>query len=495
MTALPPASQVLRRVEANVTATTRVGEYLTRVKPPPETLQQVSVTRLVNPGRAYYELVSPLPEGLAAQQKRLAGTGAHDVLEDLLARGVEYTELWLHGEDTEGDPPLDRILARLDACERLPDGKLSPTEIKNVGRLRSRPSEEHLEQLGMYCALLGVEEGHLLTVHRDDLSGRSTVLPPLKVRYPDLARVRRTMAERRDLLTEAVRDRDPSRLPACPWAFAGCKYRTAGLCDCPSRDPLETPIADLAQWTEDPAYLELLRQRAEARASEASPGPERPRLPLSGFLTPRKAYFRSRPRPEGTGGEEAPAPSREEGPPLEEGTRSEGRLSRANVHGLERQIQSAVFRTHPGRATREEVSVDGTARPIALIDGRPFLVRIRMVRRALSGTSRDLAGDFGVPEDLRQLLLRAALRGVTGGRMYVWNWKLPEDAMKLQVFDVEFLPEALEEARKYAQGLPGLLDEAIERGEFRSLPLCPRWMCPGCPYREECRPDESAPGP
>ncbi len=489
MTALPPAPQILRRVEANVTAATRVGEYLTRIKPPPETLQQVSVTRLVNPGRAYYDLVSPLPEGLAAQQKRLAGTGAHDVLEDLLARGVEYTELWLHGEDAEGEPPLDRILARLDACERLPDGKLSPTEIKNVGTVRSRPSEEHLEQLGMYCALLGVGEGHLLTVHRDDLSGRSTILPPLKVLYPDLSSVRRTMAERRDLLTEAVRDRDPSHLPACPWAFAGCKYRVAGICDCPSRDPLETTIARLAKWNEDPAYLELLRQRAEARGSSASPGPERPRLPLSGFLTPRKAYFRSRPRPEEPVAEEVSSPA------AEEGARSEERLSRANVHGLERQIQSAVFRTHPGRATREMVSVDGTARPIALMDGRPFLVRIRMVRRALSGTSRDLAGDFGVPEDLRQLLLRAALRGVVGGRMYVWNWKLPEDAMKLQVFDVEFLPEALAEAREYAEGLPGLLAEALKRGDFRSLPLCPRWMCPGCPYREECRPDESAPGP
>jgi hypothetical protein len=487
MPSLPPASQILRRVEANVTAATRVGEYLTRVKPPPEDLQQVSVTRLVNPGRAYYDLVSPLPEGLAAQQKRLAGTGAHDVLEDLLARGVEYTELWLHGEDAEGEPPLDRITARLDACERLPDGKLSPTEIKNVGTVRPRPSEEHLEQLGMYCALLGVTEGHLLAVHRDDLSGRSTVLTPLKVRYPDLASVRRTMAERRDRLTEAVRDRDPSRLPACPWAFAGCKYRVAGICDCPSRPRLETPIADLAQWSADPGYLALLRQRAERRETRALSPSERPPLPLSGFLTPRKVYFRSRPRPAGPAPEEGTAPEGEEGAP------SEQRLSRANVHGLERQIQSAVFRTHPDRASREEVPVDGTLRPIALVDGKPFLVRIRMVRRALSGTARDLSGDFGVPEDLRQLLLRAALRGVDGGRMYVWNWKLPEDAMKLQVFDVEFLPEALARAREYAHALPDALGDALEKGDFRSLPLCPRWMCPPCPYREECRPDETGP--
>ena len=489
MTSLPPASQILRRVEANITAATRVGEYLTRIKPPPETLQQVSVTRLVNPGRAYYDLVSPLPEGLAAQQKRLAGTGAHDVLEDLLARGVEYTELWLHGEDADGEPALDRITARLDACERLPDGKLSPTEIKNVGTVRPRPSEEHLEQLGMYCALLGVGEGHLLTVHRDDLSGKSTLLPPLKVLYPDLPGVRRTMAERRDLLTEAVRDRDPSRLPACPWAFAGCKYRVAGICDCPSRARLEATIARRAEWTEDPAYLDLLRQRAQDRGAHPSSGAERPHLTLSGFLTPRKSYFRSRPRSEEPGTEAEPSPEGEGGP------RSEERLSRANVHGLERQIHSAVFHTHPGRATREQVAVDGSPRSIALLDGKPFLVRIRMVRRALSGTPRDLAGDFGVPEDLRQLLLRAALQGVPGGRMYVWNWKLPEDAMKLQVFDVEFLPQALAEARECALSLPGALDDALRRGDFRPLPLCPRWMCPSCPYREECRPDETAPPP
>ena len=492
MLEVPPGAALLRRVEPNLGAATRVEELLTRVRAPPEALTQVSVSRLVNPGRAYYDLVHPLPEGLAAQQKRLAGSGAHDLLEELLAKGVEYTELWMHGEDAPGEPRLDRITARLDACERDERGRVLPTEIKNVGKARDRPFDEHLEQLGMYCALLGVDEGRLLSVQRDDETGRSRLLVPWKVHYRDLGEVRKAMVSRRDALTEAVARRDPSGLPACPWAAAGCKYRVAGVCDCPSRRPLDPAIARVAEWSEDPGYLALLRQRAQERERPGpTPAEERPPLTLGDYLTPRKVYFRSRAALDAL----SPAPEPTELVPAPEEKRAEERVARANTRGLERQIFSAVLSANPGRAKREERDVGGVHRSLPAIDGRPFLVKVRMVRRALAPTARDLSGDFGVPDDLRQLALRATLLGASGGRIYVWNWRLPEDALKLQVFDVEFQPERLAEVQAYLERLPGEVERALATSDPRGLPLCPRWMCPRCPYVEACRPDETGPAP
>ncbi|MDE1820149.1 MAG: hypothetical protein KGJ23_07605 [Euryarchaeota archaeon] len=486
---VPEASLLVRRVEPNLTAALLVRDQITKVSPPPAELTQVSVSRLVNPGRAYYELTHPLPEDLAAHQKRIAGSGAHDLLEEALAAGVQFTELWLHGEDAPGDPPLDRVTARLDACEMRPDGRLSPTEIKNVGTEKERPADEHLEQLGMYCALMGVEEGRVLAVHRDDVSGRSRLLVPWKVRYSDLALVRRAMAERRDLLTEAFEKKDASRLPACPWWFARCKYREAGICDCGRREKLVPVIARSADIERDPAYLELLQKRAAERSAERSEEDAAVRLTLGSFLTPRKVYFAARrppetsPEPDGGGA----APPASPGPTEQE--RVEKSLARVNTRGVERQVFSAVRRAHGTRYEMRSVDRDGHSWKVPVVDGKPFLVRVRHVGRALGNSSRELTGNWGVPDDLRQLALRASLLGAGEARVYIWNWKLADSEMKLQVFDVRFEPPVLEETRSYLGALPQQLESALASSDHRGLPLCPRWMCPKCEFLSLCQPD------
>lgn len=489
---VPEAESLLLHVAAEQEATRRVREELTKVAPTPEELQQVSVSRLVNPGRAYYELVHPLAEDLAAHQKRLAGSGAHDLLERSLAAGVELTEMWLHGEESLGEPSLDRITARVDACERTPDGHLLPIELKNVGTERDRPADEHLEQLGMYCALLGFGQGRVLAVLRDDVTGSSRLLVPWKVTFPDLGKVRQVMAERRDLLTDAFERRDPSRLPACPWWSVGCRYREAGVCTCGDRAPLESSIARAAKVERDPEYLALVQDRAATREAARAAAPSEQELSLYGLLTPRKQFFRARSRSgdaeEGpaAGGATAPAPAAT----AEHRAQADRVIARVNSRGVERQIFSAVLRSNGPRAGFAQAAAGGRSWRVPVLEGRPFLVRVRHVGRPLDASSRDLAGNWGVPDDLRQLALRASLLGVDGGWIYVWNWKLPESEQKLQVFSVRFDPEGLRRGREYAEGLPARLATAIASGDPRALPLCPRWMCPKCPYLEACRPDQ-----
>lgn len=483
---IPDAPALVRSVESNRAAARLVSDFLTRVPTPPSELATVSVSRLLNPGRTYYDVLHPLPEDLAAHQSRLAGTGAHDLLEKAVAAGVEYTEIWLKGEEAPGETPLDRITARLDAAELRDDGKLVPTEIKNVGSERDQPPDEHLEQLGMYCALIGVDEGRLLAVLRDDAKGTSRMLVPWRVRFSDLDAVRREMARRRDLITESVRKRDPSGLPACPWWEAGCKYREAKVCDCGTRPALEPTIARGSTVEKDPEYLAVLQRRAAEREAARSLREAPAQLSLAKIMTPRKVYFASR--------QEAPPEPEEGAPPAvtdAHRAQADRSLERVNTRGLEQAVFAAVRRAQPSLFAFAPTAVGARNLSVPVLDGLPFLVRVRHVGRGLDGNVADLTGRWGIPDDLRQLALRAALLGRDGARAYVWNWKLSDPEVKLQAFDVRFDPARLSEVRSYAEGLSLRLERAVASGDHRDLPLCPRWMCPKCPYLEACRPDEA----
>jgi hypothetical protein len=482
---VPEAAALVTRVSLNGAAAQLVSDHLTRVHPPPTELPTVSVSRLVNPGRAYYEVLHPLAEDLAVQQKRLAGSGAHELLEAQIAAGADETEVWLSGEEARGEPSLERITARVDACEVLPDGRRTPVEIKNVGSALARPTDEHLEQLGMYCALLDVTEGHILAVHRDDATGSSRLLTPWKVRYPDLGGIRAEMARRRDLLTEAVRRRDPASLPACPWRETGCRFRAAAICDCDRRSPLAPVIAQAATVATDPDFLAVLERRAAAHEARRSAASSEARVALWDVLTPRKVYFATL-RARG-----APPPEQEATPTVSEADRANaGRsLERVNARGLQREIFAAVRRSSGDRYRKVPFREGGLEAEVPTVEGRPFAVRVRQVRRPLEGGKEELVGQWGVPEDVRQLAVRASLVGATGGRVYVWNWRVERAELKLQVFDLEFDPDRLGALKDYATRLPDRLGEDLARGDHRDLPLCPAWMCPKCEFHDACLPE------
>lgn len=484
---LPDPVKLLRRVSPNLSAALRLKEELNRSLPAPDELRTVSVTRLLNPAQAYYDLVHPVPEEIPAHEKRLAGTGAHDFLERRLALSFAYTEQWLHGEDFPWDPPLDRITAKLDAYEPLPDGRLSPTEIKNVGAPRATPYEDHLEQLGMYCALLGVEFGRLILVQRHDDTGKSTLLPPWRARFPDLGEVRREMVRRRDLLLEAVRRRDPSELPRCPYYYAGCRFRRAGVCDCAHKPPLDRLIARQAQAEEDPEFAREIEERLRAWDRENRRRRSgRPLVPEE-VLTPRKAYFR-RLLFEGTS-EAGTDPDEDQGSPP---SPSAG-VEQSNLHGLRQELEATIQRAHKGRYFRRRVRFGPAEVRVRTLDGMPFLVKIRRPASAVRPTPAELGGPWGAPEEVWRLASLASLLGTSEARLYLWNARLRSGAEKLQVFDLAFDPRALEQVRDYIADLPGRVQGALEQRRFEQLPLCPSWMCPRCEYRGDCRPDETDP--
>jgi CRISPR/Cas system-associated exonuclease Cas4 (RecB family) len=479
---LPRADELVYRVDPNLSASITVKNYLNRLSTPPERLEKVSVTKLVNPGQAYYDVVNPLPEELGAFQKRMAGTGAHDRIESMLELPAEY---WLDGTDVPGEPALDRITAKLDSYVPLADGRYMPVEIKNVNSPKARPSSSHMEQLGMYCALLETNEGMILRVYRNDATGESSMLAPIEIHYPDLDQIRREMVTRRDLLTEAVRLRDPSKLPACSWVGYKCKYKEAGICSCEERPPLDPVIARNATWKEAPEFLESVEKHQRERSESREKVHSLETLSFYQLTTPRKVFFESL-----AAGEENVEDK--EAPGNEKETRAvDKEIAPVNRRGLEAQIYVAVKGANRSRiAQAEPVIPELRGRLLTTLDGNPFLVKVRMVNNPIRTSVAEVTGQWGVPDDIKGLAMRAALLGAKGGRIYVWNWKLKEESQKMQVFDIKFSTEKLASVEEYVRGMPERLRKAIADSDHRGLPICPDWMCPKCPFHERCQPEQ-----
>jgi hypothetical protein len=478
---LPKADELVYRVDPNLTAAITVKNHLNRLTPPPANLEKVSVTKLVNPGQAYYDVVNPLPEEIGAFQKRMAGTGAHDKIEKILELPAEY---WLDGKDVPGEPSLDRITGKLDSYVPLPDGQFVPVEIKNVNNPKTRVPTSYLEQLGMYCAMLESDHGLILRVFRDDTTGNSTMLTPIEVTYSDLGMIRREMVARRDLLTEAVRNRDPSKLPACSWVGYKCKYKDAGICTCEDRSQLDPVIARGATTKESPEFLKAVEKHEEDREARLSERGSSERLSLYQFLIPRKLYF-DRMTPEEKDEKEGVEAEGEDGGKAE----LQKAVSKVNTEGLKVQVNTAIR-----GANRSRLAVADATIPVLrgahlqMLDGNPFIVKVRMVNNAIRPTAAEITGQWGVPEDIRLLAFQAAILNAQGGRIYVWNWKLKEESQKLQVFDIKFAVDKLDAVRNYLNDLPGRLKDAVSKGDHKALPQCPSWMCEKCVFKERCQP-------
>ena len=487
---LPTAAEIVYSVESTISAAVAIKDHLNRVRPPPEQLEHVTVTKLLNPGQAYYDVVSPLREELPEFQKRMAGTGAHDIIERILHLPSEE---FLDGRDTPGEPSLERITGKLDARVSLADGAILPVEIKNVPYARAKPNSSYIEQLGMYCTLLSTDRGLLFRVLRDDRTGGSSVLAPLEVRFSDLPAIRQEMVRRRDLLTEAVASRDPSKLPACAYVGYKCKYREAGVCNCKERVDFVPTIEQKASWSEAPEFLEVVERQFEERMARVKAESRQPRFSSYRLLTPRKTFFEQvkSPPPEdedGTAVPEAPPSLPEE--PMAQAVGS------ANTRGLEMQIYSAI-RSANAKRYAEACAADPALRGlrVAMVDGHPIHVKVRKVNAPVRASLNDVTGQWGVPDDIVRVAMESAIVGAGQARLYVWNWKLTDPGMKLQVFDVRFRRDVLEGLARYVHELPPALDQALATGDHRALPLCPRWMCKGCSFFDRCKPEETAPAP
>ncbi len=409
-------------------------------------LRPVSVTDLLALRRAFWKLTAPpVPVPADRQERMEAGRAWHRQLGTVLA-GNGALEVRVRREG---------VVGRIDV---LADG---PIELKTstlaVGAdhvLEERP--EYVEQLGMYCALVGRGTGRVvsLAVHGDRVSDVRVV----ECRFHEPGRLFEEMRRHADLLRTSWKSRSPEGLPRCPFYDRGCEFRTSSTCDCTGQEE-DPPSRILAGLAELRPYPEEDRRLSAALDREGAPAPGASVDRFRDMVYPRHAYFeRTRPLA-------APV---EWVSPLEEPPDAYARLVEA--------IESGPL----GEVARLASRVPEPGEEVAGFRGDPFLVRPSRARSP--PPAGELLARF--PQYALELGFRCAVTGRTQGRVFMTFERATSESERVRVFEVRFAsvtPFArLWRARVEAFG------RALATGSFGDLVPCPDWRFESCDYREAC---------
>ncbi len=406
-------------------------------------VRALSVTDLGDERRAFWRRSGgPAPPPPERQEKMELGRAWHLRLGTLFAKEGRL----------EVRVRRDGISARIDLLAELPVEIKTGTQAISGDLLAERP--EWVEQVAMYCALLGRSEGRCLYVpHTDKGAGPVRVFD---LGFRDPARLRAELEQRARRLRDALVSNRPAPLPRCRWFDRGCEFQTARICDCSGREP--EPARGFGEELSFVEERPEIEERCDAALGQATFPPVSPVGRFRDLVYPRRAYFERTmgvPPP-------GPPPSPVGAPELYE------RLSEA----LESGPVGEVARVVPLRAGPEEEVVGW--------EGDPYLLR---TSRAWDRVRPDELFDR-FPQYVVELGFRCAVTGVSRGRVIVGYERAERDEDRVQVLEVEFDP--LEPWERRCEDRSLALAASLGSGEFATLPACPAWMYPDCPYRGSC---------
>lgn len=219
------------------------------------------VTELVNPAYAYWTRNSSVPTPRIIQEKLSYGTRIHYLSKYWFQKldGFKFSEASLAGAYVG----IDKVSGKIDYFigDSVMELKTKDSRVANVQDLLTRFPQD-LEQLLTYSAIsTNSQDTHYLvfTEESGNISQRSFKV--FKVTINDHEAVRHFVIRRRDVLSQALRDKDPGHLPKCRYYDTGCKFEDSGTCNCPSLNHVDAKeLLRFISVEEDPALgLELQR--------------------------------------------------------------------------------------------------------------------------------------------------------------------------------------------------------------------------------------------
>jgi hypothetical protein len=434
------AEPFARRFVAGIDANRTVKDELSKAIAQQRARRRISVTDLVNPRQAFFRWthpeIQPSPEKLQAM---LSGTGFHE----LFGKAVSTEEF------VEQFVEMDRIVGKIDIYEEV------PAELKTTGFipddiLAARPA--YIDQLGMYCTMVGKAKGRLLLYRRAQY-GREPMLKAFEVAFTDLDAVAREMRRRRDLLEAALAQEDPSGLPRCEWFNLNCDYE--GICGCETAEPMGRVVP------RDSIEIEELAPLAAQLSEQLRETPE-PRTPftLNDLVFPRKAAYQRQATDEEESAEDAAL---------------EARLAQLEREGFKGALYKAIRFGVPGSFARIPLRLRDLQGTLQTYRGTPTLLRATKIRQMVE---RDrLAEIFSHYFD--RLAFECALSRQRKGRVILYYEALAGE--KFMVYDIWFrnLDQILAEADRRLT----LLESGAPPSE---LPPCPAWMAKFCRFAPGC---------
>jgi len=432
------------RIEANRSVKDALMRGLKTRRPP----HRVSVTDLTNLKQAYFrrkhpEIVPPLEK----QQLMWAGTGFHKTFGSAVS-SEQYLEQFIEA---------DGVVGKVDIYERIPvEVKTTSAPVDTEKLLKQRPS--YVEQLGMYCAMVGAHDGEIIVYQRQ--AGEMPNSPPLlvyHVTFPDLEAIRVEMRRRRDALLEALISNEPGNLPACPWLHRQCDY--ASVCDC--RTTSVKPGNEIAALAAEVYVDSTAGQQLIDKMAGAQPPPA---LRINDIVFPRKAYFERQKQQE-------PALVREVHEQKEEYLRA------LDERGFIDALRDSLRYGAPGETQRIPIRHAPLADLVQIWHNMPIILRDPKFSSLVEKERLPRA----FPHYFLRLGFECALTDHVSGRLLTYYVKVPKEDAKLMVYDVTF--RSLDAIRREAIRRVELLQGARTTLE---LPKCPSWLCSYCDYVAEC---------
>ena len=405
--------------------------------------RRISVTDLVNPRQAYFQRTRPdiqiSPDRL---QVMMAGTGFHEVFERALST-EEFVEQLVEFES---------IVGKIDIYED------APIELKTTGSLPSDilvSRASHVEQIAMYCVMVGMPRGHLVYYQRAEY-GRPPLMRIFDLEVVDRERIAAEMIRRRDLLRDALERADPAGLPRCEWAGGRCDYEA--FCGCETAVALQRMGAS-GMVARPNAELEA-RLRERMSASQVSF--DRSKILLNDLVFPRKAAARLAARLEARGD------TKDED--------AETIMAAFQRKGFEDVLKEAIWYAAPGVSRRVRVPFGPVQASIVLYRDVPSILRVSK-RREMFVRDRLIAD---APHYIERLGFECALAGSDRGRLILYYAALPDD--KFMVYDIWF--RDLDAIKKEMRRRLDLLEAGTA---LANLPSCqPGWMSRFCEFAPGC---------
>ena len=432
------AAGFIRSIDANRTVKDALSDAVSASRPS----RRISVTQLVNPRQAFFRRtrpeIRPPPDRV---QLMMAGTGFHDVFGRVIST-EEYVEQLLE---------VDGIVGKVDIYEDM------PVELKTTGSIPADifQRRSYFDQLGMYCAMAGSEEGQLLVYRHESYRGGAE-LKVYQIQFLDLQGIVDEMGRRRDLLKSALEANDPTGLPRCEWYGRSCDY--SDFCGCETAGTLSRVVGkrDMSMVARDDIAGRMMGQLAKAPAS-----PSRSGLRLNDLVFPRRASLeRSR---------EAAAGGPQDG--------READMADLQRRGFWQALAQAIRYSARGESGLVPVQLGSLADRVHIYRDVPTI--LRMPKRPEMVYRDQLSSEF--PHYFDRLGFECAMTGSERGRMIIYydRTRVPDD--KFMVYDVWFA------------GLDGILAEVKRRldlletgADHAELPACPAWMAEYCSFSPKC---------
>jgi hypothetical protein len=439
-----PSFNISNHVQ-NIAANRSLKDSLMKKLNTPSVPGRISVTDLLNLKQAYFrrkhpEIVLPLER----QQLMWAGTGFHGIFGSMVS-SEEYIE-----QSVE----IDGIAGRIDIFEKVPVEVKTTTNLSEDADLRQKRLG-YLEQLGMYCSMVDVDEGKIIIYQRYTPSELSAPLNVFSIKFPDLHAIHQEMTRRRDLLQEAIATDNPSKLPKCPWQNLRCDY--SGVCDCATSSlSASYEIVDMVgSINQDEGTLQKLLSKLNVQRPTET-------LRMNDIVFPRMAYF-ARIQSEELKDEDSADPQES--------------LTSVDRQGFLQVLRRLLGYGAKGEVQRVPANISGIKDTIMLYQGVPTIVRATGLR--------SIVDRWQLPQVCSHYFLRlgfeCAVSNSEKGRLILYYRNVRQEDAKLLVYDIGF--RDLDVLKSEAEKRVALVVGATG---FEVLPECPSWMCQYCKYSLPC---------